>query len=394
VDRSPLKEVLDRIEERANYGDTASGRYLSDEFAREPFGWDFDAVRLLVLSLLRAGKIDATSKGQTIDSATSVDARDAFDNNNVFRQASFRPKRGIEFDELVKASEAFRDTFGAEVRELNPAAIARELQNQIARHEDSVSGVLGQLTAHGLPGRTVLESALGQMKAIVRGSDENAIATFNASHRSIKEAIKRAAELEQSLTEPRLHDLERARQALSLAWPALKDEEDIGADVRSSASELTDLVSRETFFRDIPAIEQHARTIETEYARRFNNALQARIDAYSGALDQLIKTPGWTDVPEDARRVIAAPLLAGKQPVPPTVPFTFLRSERDACESRLRLAIRRVQEILEGERLAPVQVQVYFGRGIETIEQLEAALKGLREECERLIGAGKKVVLS
>ena len=37
-----------RIEERANYGETASGRYLADEFAKEPFGWDFEVVRLLV----------------------------------------------------------------------------------------------------------------------------------------------------------------------------------------------------------------------------------------------------------------------------------------------------------------------------------------------------------
>jgi hypothetical protein len=69
-------EYSNRIEERANYGDTASGRYLTDEFAKEPFGWDFDVVRLLVLSLLRAGKIEATSKGQTIDTVTGVDARD------------------------------------------------------------------------------------------------------------------------------------------------------------------------------------------------------------------------------------------------------------------------------------------------------------------------------
>ena len=52
TESGPLKEVLDRIEERANYGDTASGRYLTDEFAKEPFGWDFEVVRLLVLSLL------------------------------------------------------------------------------------------------------------------------------------------------------------------------------------------------------------------------------------------------------------------------------------------------------------------------------------------------------
>ena len=183
VESGPLKEVLDRIEERANYGDTASGRFLADEFAKEPFGWDFEVVRLLVLSLLRAGKIEATSKGQTIDSATGVEARDTFSNNNLFRQASFRPKKGIEFEELVKASEAFRDTFGSEVRELNAGAIVAELRKEVARHEDTVASAHGQLTAHRLPGGAVLEGAIGQMKAILRGSEDNAIATFNASHR-------------------------------------------------------------------------------------------------------------------------------------------------------------------------------------------------------------------
>jgi len=97
---------------------------------------DFEVVRLLALSLLRAGRIQATSKGQTIDSATGIEARDTFSNNNFFRQASFRPKKGIEFEELVKASEAFRDTFGGEVASSIAGAIAAELRKEIARHED------------------------------------------------------------------------------------------------------------------------------------------------------------------------------------------------------------------------------------------------------------------
>jgi hypothetical protein len=137
VESGPLAEVQSRIEERANYGDTASGRFLADEFAKEPFGWDFEAIRLLVLSLLRAGKIEATSKGQTIDSATGIEAKDTFSNNNLFRQSSFRPKRGIEFEELVKASEGFRDTFGSEVRELNAGAIVAELRAEVAHREDT-----------------------------------------------------------------------------------------------------------------------------------------------------------------------------------------------------------------------------------------------------------------
>jgi hypothetical protein len=393
TESGPLKEVLDRIEERANYGDTASGRYLTDEFAKEPFGWDFEVVRLLVLSLLRSEKIEATSKGQTIDSVSGVEARDTFTNNNLFRQAAFRPKKGVEFEEVVKAADAFKDTFGKVAKELTAGAIVAELRREIGLNEDLVTSALSMLTTNRLPGATVLEGAIGQMKAIQRGSEGNAIATFNASHRAIKEAIKRAGELEQALPEPRLHDLDRARQAITIAWPVLKGEQGIGPDLESRAAQLTDLLQRESFYRDLPAIEQHARALELEYARRFDDAQQARADAYSKALEHLTKVPGWHELPEDTRRQIAAPLLAGKEPLPRTSPIPLLRSEHDACESRLKSAVRRVHEIIEGERLASVQVQPYFGSGIETEEQLDAALAGLRNECARLIGAGKKIVI-
>jgi hypothetical protein len=56
VEVPPLAEVINRIDERANYGDTASGRYLTDEFAKEPFGWDFETVRLFAVCLIRSGK--------------------------------------------------------------------------------------------------------------------------------------------------------------------------------------------------------------------------------------------------------------------------------------------------------------------------------------------------
>ena len=292
VETGPLKEILDRIEERANYGDTASGRYLTDEFAKEPFGWDFEVVRLLVLSLLRAGKVEATSKGQTLDSVAGVEARDTLSNNNLFRQASFRPKKGIEFEELVKASEAFRDTFGSEVRELNEGAIVAELRKEVARNEDAVSSALSTLTAHHLPGGTMLQGAVGQMKAILRGSEDNAIATFNASHRAIKDAIKRAVELEQALSEPRLRDLERARQAQTALWSFLREEPDISEELRAKAATLDDLLARETFFKEVPSIEQRAKAIESEYERRFQEALDARVAAYSKAFHELVSRFG------------------------------------------------------------------------------------------------------
>lgn len=393
VESGALKEVLDRIEERANYGDTASGRFLADELAKEPFGWDFEVVRLLTLSLLRAGKIEATSKGQTIDTATTVEARDTFSNNNYFRQASFRPKKGIEFEELIKAAEAFRDTFGSDVRELNAGAIAHELRREIARYEDSVASALALLTAHRLPGSAVLDSALGQMKAILRGSEDSALATFNASHRSIKDAIKRAAELAQALFEPRLHDLERARHALAALWPFLRQEIDVSDELRARAAELEDLLARESFYKELPAIEHNTRALETEYETRFEEALDARVAAYTKAFDSLVKTPGWFEIDEDQQQRLAEPFERGMARDTDRVPIPQLRSERDACDGRLRAAIAELRRIIDGERVVSVNVGSYFAGGIETEEQLDAALEGMREECARLIGAGKKVIV-
>jgi hypothetical protein len=393
VESGPLKEVLDRIDERANYGDTASGRFLADEFAKEPFGWDFEAVRLLVLSLLRAGKVEGTSKGQTIEAVTGIDARDTFANNNLFRQASFRPKKGIEFEELVKASEAFRDTFGTEVRELNAGAIVNELRKEVGRHEDSVAAALVQLTASRLPGGAMLDGALGQMKAFLRGSEDNALATFNSSHRSIKDGIKRAAELEKNLTEPWLHDLERARQALATAWPFLSQEDDISDELRGAAATLEDLLARESFYKELPAIEQNAKLIEIEFDRRYEGALTARMAAYAAALEILLVAPGWSDVDADQRRRIAGPFERGKAREAERLPIPQLRSDRDACDGRLRAAIAELRRILDGDRVVSVSVGSYFGGGIETEEQLDAALEGVREECARLIGAGKKIIV-
>lgn len=393
VESGPLKEILDRIDERANYGDTASGRFLADEFAKEPFGWDFETVRLLVLSLLRAGKIEATSKGQTFDTVSGVEARETFSHNNLFRQAAFRPKKGIEFEELVKASEAFRDTFGTEVRELNAGTIVHELRKEVARQEDTVSSALSQLKSHRLPGDSALDGAIGQMKAILRGSEDNAIATFNASHRSIKDAIKRATELEQTLTPPRLRDLERARQALKTAWPFLSQESDVSDDLRLKAEQLEDLLARENFYKELPVIEQSTRAIEAEYDKRFEEALAARIEVYTEAFARLEKTPGWKEIDDDQQRHLLEPFARGKSREEERLPIGQLRSERDACEGRLRAAIAELRHIIDGERVVSVSLGSYFGSGIETEEQLESALEGVREECARLIGAGKKVIV-
>lgn len=52
-----------------------------------------------------------------------------------------------------------------------------------------------------------------------------------------------------------------------------------------------------------------------------------------------------------------------------------------------------LRRVIDGERVVTMNVSSYFADGVETAEQLDAALNGVREECTRLIGAGKKIIV-
>ena len=182
------------------------------------------------------------------------------------------------------------------------------------------------------------------------------------------------------LSEPRLHDLDRARKAQGVLSSFLSQESDVTDELRTRASSLEDLLARETFFKELASIEQHTKAIETEYARREDDALDARVAAYTKAFDKLIKTPGWSEIDEDQQRRLADPFERGKKRGAERVPISQLRADRDACEGRLRAAVGELRRIIDGERVVAVSVTSYFPGAIETEEQLKPALDRVREE--------------
>lgn len=63
-----------------------------------------------------------------------------------------------------------------------------------------------------------------------------------------------------------------------------------------------------------------------------------------------------------------------------------MRRAAPAAQAKLR--------IIDGERVVSVNLSAYFSGGIETEgKQTDAALEGVRDECARLLGAGKKVIV-
>lgn len=389
-----LQDVLAKIQSSAAYGSKETGRSLTENFGRAPFGWDFEVVRLLVAVLVRAGVVSMTHKGEVLETTTSATAREALGNNTHFKVASFQPKKGVEFEDVVQAGEHFKDTFGRPVKELSAPTVAAEIRQELADRQEEVQRARDLLLQRRLPGGDLLEDVLTQIRGIERGTEEVVISEFNSSHQTLKEGIKRANELNSALTHAVVGDLELASRVLMTQWPFLDQEPDLEASIREAAEELKDLLQRETFFRELADIDRNRKVLEAEHEQRFGAALAAKVAAYHEALERLVDTPGWADLADDAKAQIASGLHKHADDKGNGRPaIDQLRSDREACLARLHEAIQAVHRVVDGDRVATVDPSPFFRGGVEDVEQLEAALTGLREECERLIADGKKIVI-
>jgi hypothetical protein len=300
----------------------------------------------------------------------------------------------ITFEDLARAAEAFQKAFGKEVAELEVGAVARAIREEVGRREEAIREVHTLLLTHRLPGAELLGEALAQLRGLMRGTEDGTVLAFNGCHAEIKEADRRANELAQALTDPRLHDLQRARGVLQRCWPFLEKEPDVSEGLREQAAKLDDLLKQETFFRQLPDIDQHARSLETAYGQRFQAAVTERAAAYTKALTELKGTPGWEEAAPAEQEHIAAPLASRiATEVEATIPIPQLRADTEACSARLQKAVAELATLLAGNRLVRLSVSGYFAGGIENEEQLDAALAGLRQECLKLLGMGKKILI-
>jgi hypothetical protein len=114
-------------------------------------------------------------------------------------------------------------------------------------------------------------------------------------------------------------------------------------------------------------------------------------------LNQLRSTPGWealAGLGEEVQQRVALPLASratteGSE----AMPIPLLRADLAACSGRLAAAVEEMLRLVDGSRLVRVEASNFFSGGIESEEQLEQALNGLKDQCLELIGAGKKVLV-
>ena len=181
---------------------------------------------------------------------------------------------------------------------------------------------------------------------------------------------------------------------MSLQWPFLKDEPDLTDALKEKADALHDLLQRETFYRELPSIDQHATALSQDYQQRFAAAVDARAAAYAAALAELKANEAWDELSSDQQIQIAQPLQSRSTTmVSAQTAIPFLRSEIEACSQHLKTAVHQMLTLIDGNRLVTIRIDEFFGGRVETVEQLEAALSTLRQRIEKLLAEDKKVLI-
>lgn len=394
TESGPLSEILGRITNRAEYGDPTSGKALAEHFGKEPYGWDFDVVRLMTGSLLRAGKVELRSQNQTIESVQTLEAKNVLTNNNRFRQATVRPREAPPVD-VVAASIHFEEIFGRAVQELTPAVIAQELRKEMTPLAERLRKVLGALAAERLPGQDPLLAAQNVVSELQASSDEKVVNAFNTGHKTLEHGLDRLRRLEEHLHVAALEQLRAARRALEVEWPALQADGQADGSLQDPVDAIADILSKETFFNELSALATATSQVQQAYAARFREAAAERAQTYDAALEKLEATPGWNDLEEGVQDEVAAPLRSRAGQEASGLSLAMLRENTLACAGLVKAAAEKVLQLSATDAEPAVIVVSDLVRGLITSEeQLDGALQEIRDRCLKSIAGGTSVILA
>lgn len=396
TEAGPLAEVLDRISNRAEYGDPTSGKALAEWFSKEPFGWDFEVVRLLAASLLRAGKIELRSQNKTIDSIHTLDAKNVLTNNNRFRQATLRPRDGGDnVGDLVDASTHFEAIFGRAVPELEAGVIARELRSEMGPIAERLRQKSDQLVRERLPGGDPLGAARSVVSELQAGNDSQVLKAFITGHKTLEHGLDRLKQLEEHLHAAAVEQLRAAHRAVEKEWPALEADGVTEASLSEAAVAIGDILAKETFYTELPSLAATTSQVQTAYQDRHAEAGVERSETYAAALDSLRNTPGWTDLDDGARDEIAEPLRRRAEDAEATATLAMLRENTLACPGLLKAARDKVLQLSsKGPEPQVVIVTEVVSGLLNNEEQLDAALEQVRDHCLKSIVDGTPVLLA
>jgi hypothetical protein len=399
-DEGAAKEIASWVRSQCEGHQAPSGRELEHNFRGVPYGWSLELLQLIVATLLRAGQITITGGGQPIKSAQTPEAKREIQNNTRFRALTLRIREGGPgARSLRECARALEERFGYKVHTLTAGGVATVLREKICPDRADVDDARQILRELDLPGEEPLTQALGALRLIADGDDdESAVVAFLESADTLAKALPRARGITENVGRAR-GDLERALQGYRQLESVLKQELPAEDPVRADVEDLADRLAKETFYEELQQIFTAAERVFNGYSAIYDKAFAERVQAHRDALDDLETEPGWPDLGEDLRKSIAKPLQErAAEPMPPEawrsggIGLSLCRAEARGAAHLLEQAREAVRRAVAPEAVQLIVRQLVAGP-IQSTPELDQALQTIREAAEPALAEGRPVVL-
>src|SRR5262249_51919657 len=218
------------------------------------------------------------------------------------------------------------------------------------------------------------------------------------------------AVIESLASDTNLQALDVARRVLNEQWPIVAGRAP-RPELQQAAENLSAALGGDNALEQLNIIRQAAGIVTAEYAHVYREAFERRQKSYEAAIDYVKGLPEWdavckdVDVTETEREGLIQPLaakLAGELDLPPgdtvcrntRATISQMESDIAAVEPLTREVLRHLQKILEPyERIERFRVANHISGKISNEQELDEALKALREKLIKILAQGSKVTL-
>ena len=267
-----------------------------------------------------------------------------------------------------------------------------------------------RLKALKVPGADAVAAHLEWIEGILEMAPDDCVKTLAGEGKSYLEGRKRAATLEALASDANLQALETARRILAEQWPVLAGHAP-DPELANTARALAERLATENALEQLEKIRQSSDPLANEYAVLYRSTFEKRHKAFEAATEQVKGLPEWDAVCKDAdvtaleREGLLLPLksrLGDKLDLPPgatvcrntRATVSQMESDFAAVEGLTRDVIRRLQQFLEpDEKIERFRVSDHISGKISNEQELDAAMKTLREKLAKLLAQGCKVIL-
>ena len=399
---------MEYLGQKHSYGEKVTGKTLEAHFGGLGYAWSTEILQLVLAVLLRAGAIEITYQGRKFREHTEPSVYKVFTGIQAFRQASFSPRKALDLRMLAEAARHYEEITGEEV-DIEESAIAKAFKKLAEEDREILLGLIPKMKAMGLPGIQFLEEFHQTVKGILNMPSDDCVKTLAGEGKSYKEGRDKVRTLSKLLTEENLNLIHQAKCALTEKCPELLRK--TSKEIATICEDLRLLLSSDTFYENLDRIKHNLKTICEKYKELYREIHDKRTEVFSSAIDDIKNLTEWTralenpSIDKNQLNTILKPLkekLCHSLDLPEDAAIckncraTIAQMESDiaAVESLKARAIAALQKLTAPKKkIVRVRVSSILGNVLETPEDLEKGIKRLKEELNKLLAEGVRVVL-